>query len=163
MDCKNKLVTMKKLIFISLLFCSQISFGQANTNPLFGLKPFINTQKITTATVATKTLPTTNLKIIATGGIWGTKVDWVKFSADSICSAAIGFLAVSDTAGANPQYFGGVVIPATNVSTTANGAEVFLTYGNPIFVLHQGQILYAGATVIGSGSNICVSSQIANY
>lgn len=159
---------MKKLLFLFFAFISigtqaQSVYGNGNTSPYFGKYPYVNTAKVTTATVATHTLPTTNLKLLATGNTNGTKVDWVKFSGDSLVSAAIGFIAISDTAGSNPIYYGAVAIPATNVTTTSIGAEATLTFGNPVLVLHNGQKLYAGVTVITSGSNVNASAQIADY
>lgn len=155
------------LIFLFALIAysseAQSVYGNPNTNPVFGKYPFVNIAKITTATTATHTLPTTNLKLIATGNTNGTKIDWVKFSVDSSASAAVGFIAISDTAGNNPQYFGGVTISATAVSTTAIGAESFLTFGNPLLVIHAGQKVYAGVTVVASGSNVNVAAQIADY
>lgn len=159
---------MKQLLFIiSILIAYNVNaqsvYGNGNTTPLFGKYPYVNVAKISAATTATKTLPLTNLKLIATGNTNGTKIDWVKFSVDSTASAGVGFIAISDTTGSNLQYFGGVTIPATNISTTAVGAESFMTFGNPLLVIHNGQKVYAGATTVATNSNVNVAAQIADY
>lgn len=161
-------MVMKKLILIFLCIVSigakaQSTYGNGNTSPLFGKYPIVLTAKVTAVTIATHTLPTTNLKLMATGNLNGTKVEWVKFSADSVAAAGLGFVAISDSTGSNPQYFGGAAISATNVSTTAAGSEVWLTFSSPPLILHSGQKLYAGVTVLGSGSNIAVATQIFDY
>lgn len=123
----------------------------ANFSPIFVLTPNCPTATIAASNTARDGSGT--LVTLFTAGASGSRVDYVKFTSAqataAACSAMVGRVWLTDTAGANPRLIEEVAIVTATASNTVIGATSTITFIGGL-VIASGQIvkvtqsIYAG-------------------
>ncbi len=119
-----------------------------NINPVFALKPFVATNKITATTTDKSGATTTNIKTLLTAATDGTKVTQLIFKFEGTSTAGTILIWLTDTGGANPVLFDEVLTTAVTSSTTAITQRLVATYAD--LQLKSGQQVWVGATVVNT-------------
>ena len=149
---------MKIIAYTLFLIISEICLSQ-NTVPLFPKTPREVSVQISIPT--TSRIALNNLVPLFTASSNGSKVVEIDVKADTTTVAGSLFIAITDTAGANPRLFDEILIYSISPLLGSGSFKNSALYNN--LQIKAGQIIQVGATTIPVGGHLNVWISAGDY